>query len=445
MPTSPRSSRARKRAAVAEEGTGKRRKLPTTKKKKKTAGAATTTRTGNRKKAPPPPPPPVARAPPVAARDEEEEEQKKEGKGTRSSNFIEEEDVYLCIAYVNVTTDGAVSTNQTKEDFWGRIQGKFQDQRSRCNACTDLPVRDWKSLRNRFDRRIKTSVLQYNKFYKALKNKNESGKKEEDVINEAHDKYLEHTAKPFPFSKCVDVLWALPKFNPMISDDTDDTGANQIDQVMGQGLDRPEGAKKQKAALDGKKKKKLDAADIASLESDKIATMKEMSQTSRSMANSMKYQADINGAQASFQASVEEARLLRTMGMQAEAMQAVRRTQVLRAELDRLRTERAMADYVPQHVNAPVPPVPPAPPADEEIVEVVDEESVSNVSRLDGSEGQEDLQSNEYDGPTTFRSERGVLDSGDEGDESSDKYSASENSHASQPSDDSRPKNFTKV
>ena len=162
----------------------------------------------------------------------------------------------------------------------------------------------------------------------------------------------------------------------------------------------------------------------------------------------MKYQADINGAQASFQASVEEAKLLRTMGMQAEAMQAVRRTQVLRAELDRLRSERAMANYVPQHVNAPVPPVPPAPPAppaDEEIVEVVDEESVSNVSRLDGSEGQEDLQRNEYDGPTTFRSERGVLDSGDEGDESSDKYSASENSHASQPSDDSRPKNLTKV
>ena len=56
----------------------------------------------------------------------------------RELNCIEEEDVHLCIAHVNVSQDGAVATNQSLEDFWGRISSAFNDQQAKCNACLAL-------------------------------------------------------------------------------------------------------------------------------------------------------------------------------------------------------------------------------------------------------------------------------------------------------------------
>ena len=337
-PKSSRAQRAKKRGAGQEEQ-GKRRKkskLPTN----RTVAAA-----------------PVAAAPAAAvAVDEEEnveEVEPEKAKSKRERNYIEEEDVYLSIAYVNISQDGAVATNQKMEDFWGRIQEKFTEQQSKCTACKakKQPPRDWKSLRNRFDRKIRTGVFEFNSFYKPLKTQAQSGAQPEDIIREAHDKYLATIGRPFPFSKCVEVLWGIPKFDPMIGD-VSDNAVNEVARVMGQDLSRPEGSKKQKAAAKDQKKSKPDPADIASFESDKVASIREMSLTSRSMADSMQYQADINGAQAIFQASVEEARLLQSMGMADEAMEAVRRSQASRAELERLRAARL--NGVPLEVNAPV-------------------------------------------------------------------------------------------
>ena len=126
------------------------------------------------------------------------EEEKKES-NKREVNYIEEEDVCLCIAHVNISQDGAIATNQTMEDFWERIAEKFLEQQSKCTACLKAkrPVRKGSSLRNRFDRKIKPTVNEFNGFYKPCKENPVSGENEEDIIRNAHEKCLEAKGKPF--------------------------------------------------------------------------------------------------------------------------------------------------------------------------------------------------------------------------------------------------------
>jgi hypothetical protein len=43
----------------------------------------------------------------------------------RPANFTAEEDVFLCRAYVNVSLDPAVGTDQSAETFWKKVKDKF--------------------------------------------------------------------------------------------------------------------------------------------------------------------------------------------------------------------------------------------------------------------------------------------------------------------------------
>nr|XP_051190249.1 glutathione S-transferase T3-like [Lolium perenne] len=70
-----------------------------------------------------------------AAEDEEAEEEvtevaatKENGKKPkkRSTNYSEEEDVALCHAWMNISHDASVGTNQCKEKFWQRIEEHYR-------------------------------------------------------------------------------------------------------------------------------------------------------------------------------------------------------------------------------------------------------------------------------------------------------------------------------
>ena len=49
----------------------------------------------------------------------------------RGRNWTCEEDVALCLAWVSVSEDGAVGTNQNKKFLWDKIITKFQEN---CNG-----------------------------------------------------------------------------------------------------------------------------------------------------------------------------------------------------------------------------------------------------------------------------------------------------------------------
>ena len=165
---------------------------------------------------------------------------------------------------------------------------------------------------------------EFNGIYKPIKEKAQRGANEEDFSREACERCLELRGKPFGWSKCVEVLWAIPKFDPMlvdISGDPEEAAINQVNKVMGSGLPRPDGSKKQKAAAKGKAK--VDAASLASLETDKVSSMKEMNKSTHRMAETMECQTETSGCQATIQALVDEAKLFRELGMTDESVSSL--------------------------------------------------------------------------------------------------------------------------
>ena len=45
----------------------------------------------------------------------------------RGRNWTCEEDVALCLAWVSVSEDGAIGTNQNKKVLWDKIVAKFHE------------------------------------------------------------------------------------------------------------------------------------------------------------------------------------------------------------------------------------------------------------------------------------------------------------------------------
>ena len=166
--TSSRGSTGKKRAAGSNKGGEKGGK-----KQKKTAAT-------NGK----PPKPPKLPTQPQGKKDGSRQE-KAEVKKSRPRNFVEEEDVILARAYVNISQDGAIGTNQTIHDFWKRIKEVFDKLVEDDKELEDMPERAPTALQNRFDRHIKPGINRFNSFYKALKESNPSGWNEEKFIDES--------------------------------------------------------------------------------------------------------------------------------------------------------------------------------------------------------------------------------------------------------------------
>ena len=430
----PKAPKATARAARAAKRGGEETKSKTTQKKKKsrtlpTAANAPSSRPPSRASSAPSSRPPSRASVAASVADDQQDSGPSRKKNL---NWIEEEDVYLCKAYVNITQDGARATNQTAETFWKRISESFMEQQSKCEVCQEKkrPIRDWGACQSRFDRRIKPSTNQYNGFYKALKDSNPSGWKEEDFIREASEKFLEKVGKPFGFEKCLPILWDCPKYDPMITDLSNDLeDVNNIGQVMGQKLPRPAGAKVQKAAAS--KGKKPDAASLASLETNKLVEFRKMNSNSDRIADTMEFQANVNATQAAIQACMDEAKLFNQMGMQAEAMQSLANAKAHREELERQAHEQkqtvAAAKMAALESSvAPITSVEVPDPTNEQMTERLNDEEASDEEELVIA-----ATATAKTGPT-FRSMEGALDSDDELEQDE------ESEHPSQPSDDSR-------
>ena len=153
--------------------------------------------------------------PPVVPKKTSNEDTKKKGVGKKKKredeskakkppNYTQEEDLYLCKAYVSVSTDPVKGTGQKGSDFWDAVAAKFatiRDEESEVQVVGC--VRDGTSILNRFQRQIQRSVNKYNKYYKQHKDLNPSGWNEEKFVQAAADTYLEVEGHPFKWQHCI--------------------------------------------------------------------------------------------------------------------------------------------------------------------------------------------------------------------------------------------------
>jgi hypothetical protein len=217
---------------------------------------------------------------------------------SNAANDIPLEDLYLCKAYVSVSTDPITGTGQKASDFWEKVAAKFREIKD-TNTESEVIVehnRDADSLVHMFQRQIQKQVNTFNKFYVEQKIPLKSGWTEEMYIEAAAETFGEVHDSPFRFKECIAVVHQMPKFNPMVAsnmesdevegnDDDDDNETepqkhNKIGQVMGDRLMRPSGSKKAK-------KLKADSMSQASLASSRMEAMKDLTASNNRIADVM--------------------------------------------------------------------------------------------------------------------------------------------------------------
>ena len=248
------------------------------------------------------------------------EEKKSLAKAARPKNFdVAKEDLYLCQAYVNVSTDPTIGNNQKGDVFWNKVASKFAELRKADSDFDGWPERDGSAVMNRFKRQIQKNTLLYNSYYARVKAKNKSGTNEVDYIQQAASDFLEAKGRPFPWTHCIEVLHKIPKLDPnmpdLTGDDSDDEKINKIGAPMGAGKKRPQGSKAAKAASKGAKKKaKLDAYSVASMETQKTNSMEAVGLASMRMADSSEFKT-------MQESMMEEAKMYISMGMQTDAVE----------------------------------------------------------------------------------------------------------------------------
>ena len=179
-------------------------------------------------------------------------------------HFTEEEDIYICKAWVSCTTDPIVGAQQKGEKFFKSVHEKMYLLYNEGAEVAIQNTRAWDSIRNRFQKTIAPSVQKFNAYYKQAVEKNESGWTKEMYMETAMNVWARMEGKPFKFATCTRILHEVPKFNPMIDDGEEEEGdkkpaANPVGKVMGDTIDRPIGNKK------AKKQKLLEKLDMSSV------------------------------------------------------------------------------------------------------------------------------------------------------------------------------------
>ena len=309
---------------------------------------------------------------------------KAEAELTTGGNYTEEEDLYLCKAWVSVSTDPIKGANQKGETFWKSVHEKMYLIYSEEAEVVCLTKRSWESVKNRFQKTIHPTVQKFNSYYKQAVEKNESGWTKEMYMEAAGKVWLQMEGRPYKFSIVTRVLHQAPKFNPMI-DEEDDDGKPKA-KIMGSNLERPIGAKK------AKKQRAIEALGDGSMES--IQVMEAMARSSADMADTM-------AKRQRHDSWSKRAELYMKMGQEDKAMEM----------LSRMEEDEKKVPPVPVNIT------------------------VANQDEKDDVSTSDEAQQNNTGTPEN------VLDDGDEGDTKpgdGDDKDSDQSTHTSQPSDDSR-------
>jgi hypothetical protein len=114
------------------------------------------------------------------------------------TNWTKQEDLFLCIAFVNVSEDPVVGTGQKSKEFWSRVHKMFKELVKKCSSELEEWVRNTNreetSMQNRFKKKkIAKNVLLFNPFYSQVKKAKPSGMQEDDIQAEAAEQYHDFT------------------------------------------------------------------------------------------------------------------------------------------------------------------------------------------------------------------------------------------------------------
>ena len=125
-----------------------------------------------------------------------------------SANFKASEDLILARAYVAISTDAAVGTDQNGDRFWSKIAEKFQSL-----IGADFNVeRTGASLKNRWNGRLAKACSKFTGCLTSSLKKYHSGWNYDDYVTEAKRLYRLEVKKEFSFESVYNLIKHLPKF-----------------------------------------------------------------------------------------------------------------------------------------------------------------------------------------------------------------------------------------
>lgn len=210
----------------------------------------------------------------------------------KKANFSKEEDLFICKAWINVTTDPTVGSGQTGKVFWQRVHEQYNKLYEQEAEVVVTAGRSWESVRDRFQKQIQKTTMKFIQYYTQVKSQHPSGWTVDMIVKQAEGVYQELEKKSYKFGHCIETLMAVPKFNPDLEGneeyDSDNGGGkpaaktNKVGAMMGGKLDKPEGR------TAAKKKKLLDKFELQSAASQaQLDSLEGLAAANKSIAKTM--------------------------------------------------------------------------------------------------------------------------------------------------------------
>jgi hypothetical protein len=190
--------------------------------------------------------------------------------------FLDGNDYCLAKAWINCSETAVTGAGQKQQVFWQAISKKYAEivKDGDYPIIHKVNVPDWgpKPLKQHFQKNIQPQVMKFGAAYHRITELNESGKTEEDHINDALAEYklTSEGNKDFKFLHlCKGLLWEVSKFQPKSrtaqvdddgsnapygdldgNEDNDRSSVNRVsDSMQGATLKRPMGSKAAKRVL----------------------------------------------------------------------------------------------------------------------------------------------------------------------------------------------------
>ncbi|OEL25217.1 hypothetical protein BAE44_0013764 [Dichanthelium oligosanthes] len=192
-------------------------------------------------------------------------------KKPKQPNFVMNEDMTLCSAWLNVSLDPIASNGQRRDSFWNRIAMKYNAEKDDVYS-----TRTVRSLQGHW-KDIKEQVSKFEGYYLKVHRENRSGHVDADKTTEAMTLYNSVEAKPFIFLHCWKLLREQPKWTDLQdkasqADTQADTEANDGDSVShGQGSASVAGTKRPMGRDSSKAAKKASSSQSVGQSSDEFA------------------------------------------------------------------------------------------------------------------------------------------------------------------------------
>ena len=141
----------------------------------------------------------------------------------RGIDYSEDEDLVLTMAWIEISEDAIVGSEQKGDNFWERIKSKFlliwKKRRGEDKAYKDrVSHRTAVALKNRWITRINHDCQKFESHYQKVAKLKQSGTTHEDWIAAAHKFFLEDSSwndskRPFIYLSSWEILKVHPKWS----------------------------------------------------------------------------------------------------------------------------------------------------------------------------------------------------------------------------------------